>query len=368
MLVPTLTCALLLGCLLLQGCLLFTEKINTKPEVDLLQPAGTFAAGEEVTVTAMVSDADGDPLTVEWSTATGKCAPTLDPSKRPPAMLTTPNSPRKSTFTLPPGRSGRLCVWVNVTDPQGASATKAVTVSYENRAPKADIQVLSPTTMASNGAYELYSSFRLSSARSSDPDGDEIATRTWNLKFPQTATPTPVLRPCSSTMPENLVVCLDVHGFSGNYVVQLMVNDGSAPSPLQELTLTVNDDHPACVSATDPKLEASPIVEAPGNARRLAVTQILDDGAPYPTPPDGAWTAPGFAWQLRRNGEPWQPIVGFAGFPELTLPASSFASGDVVDVMVTISDGMTTHMLNPACNPGCPAGCPQTATWKVEYR
>ena len=52
----------------------------------------------------------------------------------------------------------------------------------------------------------------------------------------------------------------------------------------------------------------------------------------------------------------------------LTLPARTYYTpGDVVDVDVTISDGVAMH-LQPACDPRCPAGCPQSARWTMEYR
>jgi hypothetical protein len=371
MLIPTLTLtlALMLACLLVPGCLLYTGPVNTAPEVEILTPMGPFARCQMVKVVAQASDADGDKLTLEWSTSPGPCPQPPERAARPPTIFQSPADNPSFTLTLPPDMASTVCVWVKVTDGPGASKTKAIAISDENRPPTALIEVLSPTTKASSGRYELYSSFRISSARSSDPDhGDMIAARHWTLEgMPQNATPSPKLVPCSLTSPVDLVMCLDARGVPGDYIVQLIVNDGTTDSTPQRLTLTVDNDHPACINDTAPPLGINPVVQDPAEAKTFTVKSVLDDGAPYPTPPDGTHRAPDFSWQLRRNAGPWQPIVGFEGLPELTLPAGSFASGDLVDVSVAISDGLATH-LQPACNPGCPAGCPQTATWTVEYR
>jgi hypothetical protein len=368
MLIPAVTLALVLACFMAQGCLLFTEPVNTAPQVKILTPVGALARGQSVTLIAQASDADGGKLTLEWSTSPGPCPQPLDPAQRPKTMFQSPAGSPSFTVTTPPDKASTICVWVKVTDSAGASKTDAIAVSFENRLPTAVIEVLSPTTKTNAGRYELYSSFRISGARSSDLDHDLIARRSWMLvSFPQAAKPIPTLVPCSLTSPADLVMCLDAGGFPGDYIVELIVNDGTMDSLPQRLTVTVDDDHPACVSGTEPAPNASPLVQDPGEARAFRVTQILDDGAPYPTPNDGTHRAPTFAWQLRRNAGPWQPIVGFEGLAALTLPKGSFASGDLVDVSVAISDGLATH-LQPACNAGCPAGCPQAATWTVEYR
>jgi hypothetical protein len=169
-------------------------------------------------------------------------------------------------------------------------------------------------------------------------------------------------------MPSPWVQCLDVGKFRGDYKVALTVGDGSAMrSAAALLTLVVDDDHPACVKGTEPPIATSPLVLDPIQTKAFSITEILDDGTPFPTPADGAHATPTFAWKVRRNAGAWQTIVGYDNIASLTLPGGTYATGDKVEVSVTISDGVAMH-LQPACDVRCPAGCPQSAQWTVEYR
>jgi hypothetical protein len=368
MLLPALTLIVLFS-LAAPACL-FTAPVNSKPQVQIVLPTGPYGRGQSIKVSATASDVDGGSIRLEWSTMPGECQPPLDVSQRPATTFQSlPNDP---TFmvTLPSGAQTSLCVWVLATDDQGATNFDAKTVSSVNRAPDAVITVLEPTATASNGFYELYSTFHLSGASSSDPDGDMVVSPTWQiLEMPDTANPVPTLAPCPSATPTDLVdfvQCLDVGGFAGKYTISLTVSDGMLTNTATK-TVFVDNDRPACVSKTDPAVAASPLVVGPDEARTLAITEILDDGSPLPTPVDGTHTPPRFEWKLSRNGGAASTIAGFETLSALTLPAGTYASGDEVVVTATISDGVTMH-LDPACNPGCPAGCPQSASWTVDYR
>jgi hypothetical protein len=354
-----------LACLVLQGCILFTDSVNSPPTVQIEVPDGTFARGQMILLTANASDPDGDAISLSWSTSMGYCPNPPDATQRPPATYLSPAGTPTFSYTFKSGDPSKVCVWVLATDARGAWAFDAKPVSSEDRPPVAAITVLEPTTMASNGMYELYSTFRLSAAASTDPDGDPISAPQWQLTSPQTSTAG--LMPCPGTTTSDLLQCLYVGAVPGAYTVALTVSDGIMPSATMTKTLMVDNDHPACVSQTDPNLSASPIVLDPEEAKTLTVTEVLDDGAPLPAPATGDHTTLSFAWQVRRNGGAFQTIVGYDNVNALTLPAGTYASGDTVDVNVTISDGVAMH-LDPACDPGCPPGCPQSAQWTLEYR
>jgi hypothetical protein len=356
---------LVLVCVATEGCILFTDPINSKPMVSIDQPTETIFRGGTVMITASVSDPDGDPVRLEWSTSQDACKPTLLLSDRPPTIYQSP--PGDPTFKLlfMPGDASTVCVWVLATDPHGATAFDAKTVSSEDLPPAAMITVLEPTTTAPSGLYELYSTFHLSAARSSDPDGDAIMSPTWQLVgMPSAAMPH--LARCPSATPTDFLECLDVGGTAGKYEIELTVSDGMMVGSTTTI-LMVDDDHPACVSKTDPSQAASPLILDPSESKTLTVTEILDDGSPLPTPVEGTHTPPTFAWTVSRNGAAPTPIAGYEGVNALTLPADTYATSDEVVVEVTISDGVSTH-LQPACDPGCPAGCPQSARWTVDYR
>jgi hypothetical protein len=351
----------------LQGCLLFTTPVNEAPTIHIQPQTMRGLRGKPITVNAMASDAEGGTLQVEWSTAPGACTLPLDPARRP-ANVQTMLTPGTATFEykFSPDDKETVCVWAKVTDAQGAWAVDAATFSSDNTAPNAMIQVLAPTVQTSGGLYPLYSYFHLSASRSSDPDGDKVVAPVWRVtRMPQAASPK--LVPCSSTTPNEFVKCLDVGAYAGQYEIELTVSDTFDRSAPTTLVLNVDQDHPACVKAAAPDPTTSPLVLNPIESRTFEITEILDDGAPLPTPADGAPARPSFAWKVRRNAGAWQTIVGYDNISQLTLPADTYGTGDVVDVSVTISDGMPTH-LQPACDPRCPAGCPQGVQWTVEYR
>jgi hypothetical protein len=359
---------LALACLAAPACL-YTGVINTPPVVQIIPPTEPINRGETVMIAATAYDPDGGPVQLEWSTGpVGDCMVPLDVSKRPPTSYQSP--PGDPTFPLrfKPDDAESLCVWVLATDSQRATKIVATPVMSVNRKPMAAITVVEPTAMASNGQYELFSTFHLSAATSSDPDGDPVSEPMWQLlDMPAAANPTPKLVPCPSEAPTDFLRCLDVGGNAGTYTIGLTVFDGHDRSDMATKTLLVDYDHPACVSKTEPATAASPIVLDPGKARTLAITEILDDGAPLPTPVEGTHTPPAFQWQVSRNGGAPATIAGYETLAALTVPAGSYATGDDVVVSVTISDGVAMH-LDPACDPRCPAGCPQTARWTLEYR
>ena len=366
---PALTFVLV--CLAAQGCVLFTSPVNSPPTVKISPLSGPVFRGQKVQLSAEVSDPDGGRVNLEWTTSMGACPEPLDVSQRPTTMPVG-GSDADPTFSLAlqPGDPATLCVWVLATDAQGATAVAARSISSQDRAPVAVIEVLAPTTKTAGGLFELYSVFHLSAAKSHDPDGDVVLDPQFEVtSFPPAAMPTPKLVPCPAAAPSDFLECLDVGGFAGTYTISLTVSDGLMRSdPATAIAmLTVDEDHPACVSGTDPASDASPVVLDPSEAKTFTVEQILDDGAPLPTPADGAHVPPTFAWKVRRNAGAWQPIAGYDHVNAFTVTENTYATGDVVDVSATISDGVAVH-LQPACDPRCPAGCPQSAQWTVEYR
>lgn len=363
MLLPALI--LVLVCLAAQGCLLFTAPVNSPPTVTVmvLAPTNPSDPGAGVTLMAKASDPDGGPIRLLWSTTPGDCSQPPDPA----AMKTeSPAGNPTFDFRFAPGGPDTVCVRVTAIDPQGASGSDALPLSKSNRPPQAVITVLEPSTTASNGEFPLFSTFHLSAAASSDPDEDTVVDPQWAVtSMPNGATPT--FARCPSPTPTDFLQCLDVRGAAGLYTVSLSVGDGHMGSGSASKMLMVAYDHPPCVSTTEPRLDASPIIDDPMQDQTLQITGILDDGSPLPAPVEGTHTLPTFTWQVRRNGGAAQTIVGYENVNALKLPGSTYASGDVVEVTATISDGVAMH-LEPACDPACPAGCPQQARWTVEYR
>jgi hypothetical protein len=329
-------------------------------------PSGHLSRGQTVAVNAYGSDPDGDVLTYDWVVVPGDCG-------APPADSTAPtsNSAPPYMFTLPRDAQSTSCIWVRVTDTSGAvSGWQSASLTADNRAPTAMIDVQVPSVPNKSGTYDLYTVFRLGAGHSTDPDGDPIVSRTWNLVSSPTTFPDPTtaLVPCAQTSPQDLVVCLDTGNVAGVYGVTLVVNDGLADSQPYPVTLTVDPDHLPCISQTTPSPAVSPIQWDPSQRRDFSVDTVLDDGAPYPSPQGpGEHYATSFAWSLRRNGGAWQDLTGFDSLNMVSLSGGSYVSGDDVDVRVVVSDGLATHVVS-SCDDACPAGCPGTVTWTVEYR
>ena len=315
-------------------------------------------SGQTVTIYASASDPDGDRLTYSWFADPGPCGPAPNPG----AAIASSTNPSPFTLALPAAPDGRLCIWVTVTDPSGASRTDHAEIAVANPPPTAVIDVQQPSTTNGFGRYDLYSMFRLSSARSTDPAGLPITTRTWSLGPAPPTVPVGALNPCP-TGTDDVVECLNVGAVAGDYVVTLIVGDGMATSAPTQVTLTVDPDHPPCIAGTMPPPDASPIVLAPGEDETLTVDSVIDDGSPYPGPGN---TPTIFAWSLSVDGGAWQDLADY-GEHALTVPGEGYVSGQRVDVRVTVSDGLSTHAL-ATCDPACGLGCIEDVVWTLEYR
>jgi hypothetical protein len=345
----------------LQGCLLYTGPINEPPTVQIKAPGGTLVRGQTVTIDATARDPDGDPVTFSWLVDQGRCGPAPDPA----APTARSGYPPPFSFQLPAASDRFVCVWVTVTDSHGAaSAPASAELTVTDQPPIAVIDVQQPA-LNGFGRYDLYSSFRLSAAGSIDPSGDAIVAHHWSLASSPPAFPNPAtaLSACSPTAPQDLVECLNVGAFPGDYVITLAVDDSTTSGAPVQKTLTVDPDHPPCIARTVPAPDASPIVLGPDETETLSVTSIIDDGSPFPGP---AHLAPAFTWSLRVDGGTWQDIVGY-GEASLTLAAGSYLSGQQVDVRVDVSDGVADHPV-ATCDPQCSLGCITSLTWTVDYR
>jgi hypothetical protein len=366
---PTPVLVLGLMVLVLEGCLLFTDPVNSPPHVVIGAPTDAVIRGKSVTVPATVSDPDGGPVTLDWTTANGACPRGQLGLANVPAGNTVRSrlSAPTFTFTFPADGTDTVCVFVVATDDHGATDVEALDVPLENQPPVADLRVIQPSTPNSRGKYDLYTVFHLSAALSSDPNGDMLQMPVFNPNpVPPAASHEP-LSPCASAIPNPLVACLDVGSRSGLYEIDLTVSDGTLVSAPAAVRLEVEDDHPPCIKATDPDPASSPIILGPGEARTFTVREVLDDGSPLPPPGEGMHTPPTFAWKVRENGGAWRSVAGFESVNAFPLPTGAYGTGDVVDVAVTVSDGVAMH-LQPACDDRCPAGCPASAQWTVQVR
>ena len=342
---------------------LFTDPINQPPTVgDFHLSPAVPTRGQTVSVSADATDPNGDRLRYEWSSADGACPVPLDPSLRPPTEQTTPTY----SFTLSAQSNDTRCVWLLVSDQYGAHGPpKAISVTPHNRAPVAVIDVQQPARNAL-GRYDLFSTFRLSSAGSHDDDHDALTPR-WTLQAPDAAIDAKLVA-CSPTPPAEVVQCFTAGQQPGDYQVQLIVNDGITDSEPFNLTLTVDPDSPPCITATAPLVGASPLVLDPAQPADFSILNVRDDGDPFPPSTEASRGGATFNWFVRQNGGVWRSIAGFENLATLTIAADTFISGDQIDVRVEARDRDPDHTLS-ACgdDPLCPLICPQRITWTGDY-
>ena len=225
----------------------------------------------------------------------GACPPPLDvqPARPTTIPVAAPAIPRSSSGSCPVIRP-TLCVWVLATDPQGATAVDAMLVSSQDRAPIAVITVLEPTTTTSGGLFELYSIFHLSAAtstRSRRRHGRDAAVRSSSLAADDQAHAR--ARALSSARRRATFLAVPRRGRRSRALHdlahrerRLMRSDAATTK-----TLTVDDDHPACVSETEPAHGREPHRPRSGRGEDASRSRgILDDGAPLPMPAEGAHT------------------------------------------------------------------------------
>jgi hypothetical protein len=185
-------------------------------------------------------DPDGDIITFEWA-VTG------------PEGSTTVIEPTTNAITsLVPDIAGEYEATVTVTDPEGLTDTASITVTalVGNLPPIARI-----TGQATNNTGSI---IELSGLNSSDPENASL-TYTWSLVSPETSAAF-----LSSTTNELISFTADV---DGQYIIQLIVNDGELNS--QTETFTVNTT----------TLNSAPIADAGENARYPKDTLVTLDGS-----------------------------------------------------------------------------------------
>lgn len=341
----------------------YSGPINSPPTQPEIIVPSSISRGQPSTFSANASDPDNDRLSLQWSSGPGPCDPA-----NPPAGNTADAA--SYMITLVTDSAGAACVCVVARDPYNATASYCRTVMVINHAPIAQITVQQPAAEVT-GDYPLYSTFRLSGAASSDPDGDPL-TYTWTLPdMPSNYMGNKLTDCLPATSPAHLVECLGPTNEPGNYKVDLVVNDGTQDSQAYEVTLIVDPDQPPCITQTSPADPSAPLVWDPTLPKTFEVDNVTDDGSPYPSadPPNGALT---FSWSLRQSGDTaWEPIDGYDMLASVTIPGGRFEIGETVEVRVEVNDGTqqaATNLMNCGDTDICPPVCSQRVTWTVDYQ
>jgi RHS repeat-associated protein len=194
-----------------------TLAASNTPPVANAGPDQSARVGETVTLDASAStDADGDPLTYDWT------LPGVPGSAATLADATTVNP--QLTLNQPGAYTAQLVVH----DGQAESAPDTVTVSTTNTAPVAHA--------GPNQTAPVNTTVQLDGSQSSDVDGNTL-TFQWTL----VSGPDGSLAELVNPKTVNPRLTLDR---AGQYVVQLIVNDGTVDSAPASVTISTENSKP----------------------------------------------------------------------------------------------------------------------------
>ena len=200
----------------------------------------TQLLGNTVTLDGSAStDADGDLLTYKWSF-------TSKPASSAAALSDT--TAVRPTFVM--DLFGDYVVQLIVNDDKADSVPDTVTISTNNSAPVAN---------AGDDQTRIFGdTVILDGSASSDVDGDML-TYSWSL----TTKPPGSAAALSDPTAVQLFFVIDV---SGDYVVQLIVNDGIVDSAADTVTITTNNSTPVADAGPNQTPQLGDTVTLDGSA------------------------------------------------------------------------------------------------------
>jgi hypothetical protein len=347
------------GLLVLAGaapaCLLYTDPINSAPRVTMMPPASVHPH-ETLTFRAQASDPDGDRVTLDWYSLTGKCPDSCADSSTPAAT--------GDAFEMTVEGHDPFCVRVVARDRYGAtSEPQCYTGNPQNHPPEAVLSVDPPLV----DSFPLYTTFRFTPGPATDDDGDPV-TFVWKGLDPQGASLG--LTPCDPLHPE--VRCLSA-GAPGRYTITVEGRDGLSTGTPASLVLPVLEDAPPCIEATDPLQDTRVVVLAVTDHRNFEVRRVRDDGNPFPPGPQGGAT---FQWSTFKEGSvSWVRYLGFdrsifevsAALFEDARPGSSYqVRVEVRDPQHQSGDDLLGCNETPVCK--VPDKCVRWVTWSVLFQ
>ena len=198
---------------------------NVAPVANAGPDQGGKAPGSLITLNGSASsDANGDPLTYSWS---------LNTPVGSAAVLANPTSARP-TFTV--DRDGDYVVQLIVNDGTVNSAPDSVTITSNNVAPVANAGL-------DQSGQAPGSLITLNGSASSDANGDAL-TYSWSL----TTKPAGSAAVLSSTTNVSPTFTVDR---ASDYVVQLIVNDGTVPSAPDSVIISTDNVAPVANAGPD---------------------------------------------------------------------------------------------------------------------
>jgi hypothetical protein len=350
-------------------CQLLTDSVNRMPSVELRVTTMEIVLRQQVEFMATAQDPDEDArnLKLQWfAHDRGDCPTNLAEAR----AVTDPQQGDKASFTMTPVKMGAFCVWVIVTDSQGARAFAGKRFEVVNGLPVAVVELVGQamaTTIPERTRLPLFSDLKVSGAKSNDREDKGTLIYEWKWQTPA-GTPTPAACDPTVSPPSDQLKCWRLER-PGDYQLELRVRDTlmawSKPAMMQ---LTVQPDDLPCIERTEPPFGLTSIVADPTQPLSFRLLSVTDDGDPYPTLDGGPPTGEVVWWRKLPGDEGFQRLTS-TSMTTLIFPGGRFRSGDVVEVRLDYRDRQPEH--DPLrCGtdaPTCPdkGDCRQRVEWKV---
>jgi hypothetical protein len=346
---------------MMAGCLLFSDPVNKAPTVAITHQQDPLRLVRYKTARfeadAVDDDQSKDTLMIDWY-RDKICTKVLAGSAIAPNLGLAP-------FQFIPTELGPGCVAVVVTDKHGATATAIQTYEVVDQPPVAALEIQSAPGLTLPQAGQplqlpLYAQVTLSGKESKDPDGDSL-TYLWSVYTDDEK------QLLVATCPDNdigVYACTFSADTPGRYHVELVVlsNEKSSVPPAVQYIDVAGDQLPNIViDSAQPKPQTSPddspIILFASWPNTFTITQVEDDGDPYP--PIVPWTTgeestAGFVWFYRvysTGSELFHRLDGISS-SSFTIPIGFFHPQETIQVRVEYRDRVT------ACQPrntGCDA-------------
>lgn len=330
-----------------------------RPEVEIEAAEGSglqsLVRSGSHTFTARVRGGSTNKLSFQWGFVLGPCPQPLDVSN--PA--TQPSSSANYEFRPEPGHMGTVCIWVRVTDENGATGVASTTIEIKNQAPKVALTQVSPPAQT---PIPLGTVVRID-ASVADPDPEDVAQPELRLTSPDGQTA--MIAPCQEAVPGRWCFAANV---SGVWTAQLVAQDPlGARSEPAHLEMKVEADQPPCVHGTP----ASAILVHEAALPLLLEARVVDDLDSLPAL-EGASSRATLKWSVwESEADGWLLAVDNVG-RAFRISGDRFRPADRVRVRVEVADRMPRALPD-----NCTADsdecawtplCKQRLTWTVAFR
>jgi hypothetical protein len=353
------------------GCF-YVGPLNERPSLDIRQvteTGGVVRRGDDLTVTAVVADAEGQEVALDWSAYACDDVEQCDPVAYATGTSVT------FSARVPPFHGGgavptrHVLIILEGEDDRGAAARPAqqLVVPIADAIPTLRVSSQRPYDAVIGTPVDLFAEYG-----DADDGGDRLSIE-WTV-FSPGANPVelvPIEDIVQPTDPElrraGMRLVPDV---VGSWEIAVTVTDPLAQATSQQHFVQALEDLPPCLDTVSPAVPPDGValpLAVPTLFQAAIVTDALDR---FPSiPGDPLLGAPTFRWSLRDASGATIPIDATGA--SFALDPGSFPLGDTLALRLEVEDRHHTPIPCAAGDASCSIGansCFQRRTWLVEVR